>query len=70
MKINNIADLVLSIVLIVCLVLFGISLIKEITIMNKLKYPGNCIQVNEEYYCKQKENAKVDTENEDKEIRM
>lgn len=52
MKINKIADLVLSIVLIVCVVLFGISLIKEIAIMNKLEYPENCVKINDEYYCK------------------
>ena len=56
MKINNIADLILSIVLIVCVVLFGISLIKEIIIMNKLEYPGDCIKINDEYYCKQRNN--------------
>ena len=56
MKINKIADLVLSIVLIVCVVLFGISLIKEIIIMNKLEYPGDCIKINDEYYCRQRNN--------------
>lgn len=66
MKINKIADLVLSIVLIVCVVLFGISLIKEISIMNKLEYPGDCIKINNEYYCKQIDN-KI---NNDKGIKM
>lgn len=56
MKINKIADLILSIVLIVCVVLFGISLIKEIIIMNKLEYPEDCVKINDEYYCKQQNN--------------
>lgn len=66
MKINNIADLVLSIVLIVCVVLFGISLIKEIIIMNELEYPSDCIKINDEYYCRQRDSR----ENVDKGIRM
>lgn len=66
MKINNIADLVLSIVLIVCVILFCISLIKEIIIMNKLEYPEDCIKINDEYYCKQMDN-KI---NNDKGIKM
>lgn len=66
MKINNIADLVLSIVLIVCVILFCISLIEEIIIMNKLEFPPDCIKINDEYYCKQRDNKKDD----DKGIRM
>lgn len=58
MKINNIADLVLSIVLIVCVILFCISLIKEIIIMNKLEYPAGCIKINNDYYCRQRDNEK------------
>ena len=64
MKLNDIFDLILSIVLIVCLILFGISVIKEIIIMNELEYPEECVKINEDYYCRVANNIK------DKSVRM
>ena len=51
-KIFSVIDKIVTIVLIVCVTAFIVKLIMEIGIMTKLKYPGECITVNDEYYCK------------------
>ena len=51
-KIKLIIDYVLNITLIVVALLFMFDLIKDIKIKTNLKYPGECIEVNGEYYCR------------------
>ena len=50
-------DIVVDIVLIVCAMLLISKLILEIKTMIELVYPEDCIKINDNYYCKVRENT-------------
>lgn len=51
-KIKLVIDYVINITLIVVALLLMVKLINDIRIQNELRFPGECIEVNQEYYCR------------------
>ena len=51
-KIKLIIDYIINITLIVVALLLMVKLINDIRIQNELRYPGECIEVNNNYYCR------------------
>ena len=51
-KIKKIIDYTINIILIIVSLLLIIKLINDIRIQNELRFPGECIEVNGEYYCR------------------
>ena len=51
-KIKKIIDYIINIILIIVSLLLIIKLIRDIKIQSELRFPGECIAVNKEYYCR------------------